>query len=980
MKTLKLLFFGMLFALPAFGQGTVNPGPQYSVPIYPNTGTASTVGPSNISTDSTLNNLGVPGTTSIGGPNPYVDTSSYKMRAVSSVPQTTATCTGGTENCTLGSATGFQVGDGIVIYGAGGSNGISIPGTPTVTPSLRTGPDIADVAAAPTGSTGGSYQIVARGQNGNMSAASSAGSTSTGWSLGPQQVNVSGLTRSSNMVTVATVSAINCAVNAIVFITNSTDPSFSGMFPIHTCNGGTIPLSTTAFTYLQGMDTRAGATTAATGGTAQIYNGNYITWSAPTMGIPTQYYIYKSGTLLGATRANETYWLDLGVAAPTLPDFVPTSAPGSGTTGYLATTITSITGTAITIATNALNSTSSTEAKFDDAPTFLNAYAAAVTATATRSTLHISAAPAGTNYYFNSAVDMGGTVPVHIIQEAPIVLNETMSNPEAQLTWSGVLGGTQGNPTSNPPFPWGIGQNITVNSAYPGVSLNATGAILDHLNFTVPANGLGLLLSTPGAFNFIVDESNFFITATDITGQAIVSLGAANHHYKDVTFSTNDSSSFGYSLSPIVLFRNDIPGANPSGDLACEHCYFVGRGFGADTPNAGGFARFIFQDVYAQALRSPLIEMGNTNSSTVTIRGFTNDTTSQAAIANWNSSESFDTMQVELVNVENSQNEANGPPGILTGLPVFGANVRNGGAILGQNANIPYTNHGALITLPAPWGEAMSADYVMAAPFHFPAQHTLFWDLPAPPGLTCTAPCPATGGGLAAGTNTYQVTATGADGGETTVGNTVTCVTTSGSGTCNLSWTPVAGATSYNVYWDGLTRKATHITTDTYSDSTAGCCNTGPSVATGTGSTTVMSTQVVTPQIVLSGPLSGAVSFAATINGSFTANRHDALPDSSGTVSLAADYACGATSTCAATLVTGARTFYGDAALASGSPSTVTIIGFSPAFTSTSTFECTATDNTSQSALKVSKVSTSSITITGPNTVTDDVSYICKGS
>lgn len=90
--------------------------------------------------------------------------------------------------------------------------------------------------------------------------------------------------------------------------------------------------------------------------------------------------------------------------------------------------------------------------------------------------------------------------------------------------------------------------------------------------------------------------------------------------------------------------------------------------------------------------------------------------------------------------------------------------------------------------------------------------------------------------------------------------------------------------------------------------------------------------------------------------------------------------ACGATSTCANTAQTSAFIIQGSAPLVSGTPSTVVVTGISPAFTSTATYNCTVTDQTAGSALFYAKTSSSSITITGPNTVTDVVSYICVGN
>lgn len=89
---------------------------------------------------------------------------------------------------------------------------------------------------------------------------------------------------------------------------------------------------------------------------------------------------------------------------------------------------------------------------------------------------------------------------------------------------------------------------------------------------------------------------------------------------------------------------------------------------------------------------------------------------------------------------------------------------------------------------------------------------------------------------------------------------------------------------------------------------------------------------------------------------------------------------CGSTTTCSAAQNT-VKIVRGTVALSSGTPSTATVTGFSPAFSGTNTYNCTVTNETTQAnPLKYSRASSSSITITGPNTVTDTVSYICIGT
>jgi hypothetical protein len=91
---------------------------------------------------------------------------------------------------------------------------------------------------------------------------------------------------------------------------------------------------------------------------------------------------------------------------------------------------------------------------------------------------------------------------------------------------------------------------------------------------------------------------------------------------------------------------------------------------------------------------------------------------------------------------------------------------------------------------------------------------------------------------------------------------------------------------------------------------------------------------------------------------------------------------CGTTSSCSHTALTGAQVVIGSAPLVSGSPSTVTITGISPAFTSASTYFCHAQEATTaaNNLLKVANVSGSSFTITGPNSLTDTINYICVGN
>jgi hypothetical protein len=90
---------------------------------------------------------------------------------------------------------------------------------------------------------------------------------------------------------------------------------------------------------------------------------------------------------------------------------------------------------------------------------------------------------------------------------------------------------------------------------------------------------------------------------------------------------------------------------------------------------------------------------------------------------------------------------------------------------------------------------------------------------------------------------------------------------------------------------------------------------------------------------------------------------------------------CGTTATCGNTATPLVRFVFGSVPLVSGTPSTATVTGINPAFTSSTSYFCVVTNATTQAnPVKVANVSGSSFTVTGPNTVTDTVNYICIGT
>lgn len=117
-----------------------------------------------------------------------------------------------------------------------------------------------------------------------------------------------------------------------------------------------------------------------------------------------------------------------------------------------------------------------------------------------------------------------------------------------------------------------------------------------------------------------------------------------------------------------------------------------------------------------------------------------------------------------------------------------------------------------------------------------------------------------------------------------------------------------------------------------------------------------------------------------------TASAPLAIDATTGNVSITGSLTpiqtCGTTTTCSHTVLTTPQVVMGSAALVTGTPSTATITGITPAFTSASSYVCTlgAQSSATGALLSVANVTGSSFTITGPAAVTTVINYICAGN
>jgi hypothetical protein len=328
----------------------------------------------------------------VKGPNPSFDLRDFGgySSSTSTPPSTTGSITSASTTLTLASAQDFANGQGIVIYLAGATTSLATPGQPTVTPVNLGG-----------GSTTYSYRVVAEDRNGALTAAGTAGSTTTGVAtLGANTVSLTNCSRTSGVGTYTSGTTHNLQVGAQINING-----FSG--GTGSCNGTkTIASVPTGSTFTTSDGTVPNENNSS-GGTATVSACNVLSFANNSYsGNNTiHYWIYRNNALAGVAEGVDPYFRDCGlnVTGGTTPSYVPSTPPGSAQAGYLATTIVSGGGTTtLTLATSASSTVSGKTVLHDNSANLKAAVQAAYNANG--GTVLIPSA--GFNYWlFNSTLD-----------------------------------------------------------------------------------------------------------------------------------------------------------------------------------------------------------------------------------------------------------------------------------------------------------------------------------------------------------------------------------------------------------------------------------------------------------------------------------------------------------------------------------------------------------------------------------------------
>jgi hypothetical protein len=586
------------------------------------------------------------------GPNPWTDATNYGVRGVSAgvapaIPGITATIAATGATAALSSASTFQNGDGVVIYGAGATNTMSTPGAPTVTPSVSaslTG-SLLDVNG-PVGATSYAYTIVARDVMGGLTAAAANGTTTTGASsLGMQTATVSTISLAGNtsgasiqgLVSVQTSAPHGMTAGAMfvmdgVVASNGVGANpFNGWFIVNTV------ADTTHFTYFINSVPANGAATAGTGGTATYWNCNRITWTAVAGAF--QYYIYGrtagSLALIGvswpqnAALAGDITYLafdDFGSPVTTFPNppyYVPLTPPVAATNDMLVTTISSGAGTnSLVLANAAVNSVSNATILFDDAITFL---AAANAANNDSSVL----LPYGQYYVFNSPITLPSGSAV--LQQGAVLLNETVNISGS--SWRGAA-----DEGALPSFAQAPHPAVIIGKANPGIystnniylhdltienqNNNGNNMVIEDLPSNIPAG--------------VIDSVSFSLSggATDYSTIALLIRGTHTNAgsvlaMSNILFSTSQNANL-VATHPAFYADN-------FGIVNIDNLFMSGKGM-LFRPTVSGMSVFA-SNVYSQANYEPFFSFTNAHGGggagvSLFVRNATFDTTSAPLAAN----------------------------------------------------------------------------------------------------------------------------------------------------------------------------------------------------------------------------------------------------------------------------------------------------------------------------------------------------------
>jgi hypothetical protein len=549
-----------------------------------------------------------------GGPKPYYDIRDYGAYAKFST--TTCTTISGSPSITLGSASNFKNGEYATCYNAGSTTTVSAQTTPVIIPSVNAG------GMSSTASTGGTnsncYEIVGEDQYNGRSAASSAGCTSTAITPGQQAFTITKASRSNQTVTLTTSARHDFVPGQLIFVYGLTDPTFNGWYLT------VSPTSRTTITYGSGWDTRNGASTTTTVGTATVTGWwmNKVSWAHDTTSF--RHHIYGPNCPTACNWMGQTvldYWYDFGTLMEShqaQPPYIPTGAPSSAANQHFTFQISSGGGTTtLTAATNAGASVSGAGIVSDAGPAI---YAAAVASHlppygygATDVVVpHISAR----SYVVNSFTDICSTysqgVPRLVLQGSGLTLNQPLCSTHIKGEASG--GGT------NPDFGFGTIEFLS-GIGYPQLYFHVSGTRMEDVGVEYSAlnGGLGMWATNPVNYRF---DNTYWLSSNgspyDFVSQSAIfqstNSGGFDNQFDRIVISSNQANSFfGNTSSPVPLFLftgSSYYGTNLPGSVFFHDAWFIQRGsVDLDGTHGSGGGSIVMDHIWAQNGVEPIVQI-----------------------------------------------------------------------------------------------------------------------------------------------------------------------------------------------------------------------------------------------------------------------------------------------------------------------------------------------------------------------------------
>ena len=741
------------------------------------------------------------------GPNPsfdlrafggYISTSTTTMTCSIAASSSLLSCASNPDFLDASGIQGSSLGHGVMVPGAGSLPTLTTPSAPTITPNLS------------GGSTVWNYKLIAEDYKGGLTAASAAGTTSSGSAtLGVTQITVTSASRSAGVTTYTTSAAHNLSAGSEVLVcgfggAGCPGPAldnFNGKFVV-----AATPTSTT-FTVVNGnAPDQSESTGTGVANTLACNTGSFP--AASFSGVGTlRYWIYRSQgagaySLASVVVGLDPYFVDCGAAPTNVPAYIPATPPASAQAGFLATTISGGGGTtSMTLAAAAGTSVSNVTVQHDNSTNLIAALTAA------------SGQGGGTVYIPSVAANGSSAVFWPFTATTNLTTVPTITSSSAdRILINGYVGVNQ---------PWILRGNLTIEgetkrvSSFMYVGGAQVGGTAYPILYATTVTSLALknlLVNTLGPLQtaFFTDNDNngqgstgIVVNNVDFAGNSVTGFGQAHpvilkggfdYKFTDVVCDPGAGGSTLLPQSCLKLANSSTATFNGNsqipGRFSCTRCFFTATGASIVATAGNAFTAALgyeFTNVLSEAFVGPELRI-NAPGLVSGIR-----------ISGWDDADRISGFGTPLIEGEGTNTlgtiywNSGSASNLYQPIAIGNANTATLSAVFPPTSNlgnIPSSNMGSQKTeftsLPANETGGTHFNYSLGLPG-------------APVGCAVAA-----GGSAPIGTLLVQLEAIDFDGFETPVGPSVSVTTTTGNQLINCSTPAVpTGGAGFAVYVNG---------------------------------------------------------------------------------------------------------------------------------------------------------------------------------